>query len=110
MVPRKAGRCGIRFLIHSGRQKVQHLAGVEKAQRRGKLGWDAGRHVQMIPHYRHPHLMLAWTETGRAVPKIVPRRGTIMHRQAMEKVPSGWEAKRLPCGETTGARRAGPTG
>lgn len=64
---------------------------VEKAHRRGKVGWDVGRHVEVIPHYRRPHLMLAWTGTARAVPKIVPRRGAIVHRQAVEKVPSGWE-------------------
>ena len=63
---------------------------VEKAHRRGKVGWDAGRHVEVIPRYRRPHLMLAWTGTGRTVPKIVPRRGTIVHRQAVEKVPSGF--------------------
>ena len=63
---------------------------VEKAHRRGKLGWDVGRHVEVIPHYRRPHLMLAWTGAGRAVPKIVPRRGTIVHRSKVEAVPSGF--------------------
>ena len=37
---------------------------VEKAHRRGKVGWDVGRHVEVAPHYRRPHMMLAWT--GRA--------------------------------------------
>ena len=63
---------------------------VEKAHRRGKVGWDVGRHVEVIPHYRRPHLMLAWTGTGRSVPKIVPRRGTIVHRNKVEAVPSGF--------------------
>lgn len=62
---------------------------VEKAHRRGKFGWNVGRHIEVAPHYRRPHLMLAWTGTGRTMPKIVPRRGTIVHRDVVEKVPSG---------------------
>jgi hypothetical protein len=27
--------------------------------------------------------------SGRAVPRIVPRRGSIVHRQAVERLPSG---------------------
>jgi len=64
---------------------------VDKAHRRGKVGWHVGRHVEVIPHYRRPHLMLAWTGLGRTVPKIVPRRGTIVHRSKVETVPSGFE-------------------
>jgi hypothetical protein len=63
---------------------------IEKAHRRGKVGWNVGRHVEVAPHYRRPHLMLAWTGAGRAVPKIVPRRGTVVHRNIVEKVPSGF--------------------
>ncbi len=65
---------------------------LDKAHRRGKVGWDVGRQVEVMPHYRRPHLMLAWTGPGRAVPKIVPRRGSIVHRSAVEKVPSGFDA------------------
>jgi hypothetical protein len=66
---------------------------VEKAHRRGKIGWDVGRHVEVAPHYRRPHMMLAWTGPGRAVPKIVPRRGSIVHREMVEKVSSGDRGK-----------------
>ncbi len=65
---------------------------VDKAHRRGKVGWDVGRQVEVMPHYRRPHLQFAWTGTGRAVPKIVPRRRSIVHRSAVEKVPSGFDA------------------
>ena len=63
---------------------------VVKAHRRGKVGWDVGRQIEVAPHYRRPHLMLAWTGTGRSVPKIVPRRGSVVHRSKVEKVPSGF--------------------
>ena len=64
---------------------------IDKAHRRGKVGWDVGRHIEVIPHFRRPHFMLAWTGAGRAIPKIVPRRGSIVHREVVEKLPTGFE-------------------
>jgi hypothetical protein len=69
----------------SGDQKY-----VDKARRRGKVGWNVGRHIEVAPHYRRPHMALVWTGHGRAVPKIVPRRGSVVHREMVEKVPSGF--------------------
>jgi len=63
---------------------------VEKAHRRGKIGWDVGKHIEVIPHFRRPHMALVWTGSGRAVPRVVPRRGSIVHREAVEKLPSGF--------------------
>ncbi len=63
---------------------------VDKAVRRGKVGWDVGRQIEVIPHYRRPHMALVWTGAGRRVPRIVPRRGSIMHREAVERVPMGF--------------------
>ena len=69
----------------SGDQKF-----VDKAHRRGKVGWDVGKHIEVIPHYRRPHMTLVWTGHGRVTPKIVPRRGSIVHREAVERLPSGF--------------------
>ena len=63
---------------------------VDKAHRRGKVGWNVGRHIEVSPHYRRPHMALVWTGHGRAVPKIVPRQGSVVHRELVEKVPSGF--------------------
>ena len=63
---------------------------IDKAHRRGKVGWDVGKHIEVIPHFRRPHMTLVWTGSGRTVPKIVPRRGSIVHREAVEKLPSGF--------------------
>jgi hypothetical protein len=63
---------------------------VDKAHRRGKVGWDVGKHIEVIPHFRRPHMALVWTGSGRAVPRIVPRKGSIVHREAVEKLPSGF--------------------
>ncbi len=63
---------------------------VDKAHRRGKVGWNVGRRMEVVPHYRRPHMALVWTGRGRAVPKVVPRRGSVVHREKVEKVPSGF--------------------
>jgi hypothetical protein len=63
---------------------------VDKAHRRGKVGWDVGRHIEVIPHYRRPHMALVWTGQGRGVPRIVPRKGSVVHREVVERVPSGF--------------------
>jgi hypothetical protein len=64
---------------------------VDRAHRRGKIGWNIGRTLEMIPHYRRPHLTLVWTGKGRTVAKIVPRKGSIVHREIVSRVPSGFE-------------------
>lgn len=63
---------------------------VDKAHRRGKVGWNVGRHIEVAPHYRRPHMALVWTGRGRAVPRVVSRRGSVVHRELVEKVPSGF--------------------
>jgi hypothetical protein len=63
---------------------------IAKAHRRGKVGWNVGRTIEVMPHYRRPHMTLVWTGRGRAVPRVVPRRGNVVHREVVEKVPSGF--------------------
>jgi hypothetical protein len=63
---------------------------VDKAHRRGKIGWVVGRKIDVAPHYRRPHMMLAWTGPGRTIPKVVPRKGSIIHREIIERMPSGF--------------------
>jgi hypothetical protein len=62
---------------------------VDKARQRGKKGWLVGAHVEVIPHVRRPHPALVWTGKGRAVPRIVMRKGSIVHRNVVERVPTG---------------------
>jgi len=64
---------------------------VEKAKRRGKLGWSVGRDLEVIPHYRRPHPALVWTGKGRTIPKIILRAGSIVHREIVGRVPTGYE-------------------
>lgn len=62
---------------------------VEKAHRRGKVGWLVGRDLEMSPHYRRGHFALFWTGAGRQVPKVGWRKGTVVHREQVVKVPTG---------------------
>jgi hypothetical protein len=64
---------------------------VEKAKRRGKFGWNVGAQLHVIPHYRSASpAALYWTGPGRTIPKIRFRRGTIVHREQVEKLPEGY--------------------
>lgn len=66
---------------------------VDKAHRRGKLGWDIGKGLQMKPHWRQPHLCLYWTGKGRTTP-IIKQRGLkepiIVHRKQVEQLPTDY--------------------
>lgn len=64
---------------------------VDKAHRKGKIGWNLGRAVEKAPHYRRPHPTLVWTGPGRQVPRIVLRRGTLVHRDVLKRLPHGHE-------------------
>lgn len=67
---------------------------VERAHRRGKFGWDIGKEMhergEMDPHYRRPHLALRHTGKGGLIPKIVPVKGTVVHRKKLTEVPTGY--------------------
>jgi len=63
---------------------------VEKAQRRGKIGWNVGARLEMDPHYRRAHLGLRWCGKGRTEPRIVPISGCLVKRQKLKEVPTGY--------------------
>lgn len=62
---------------------------VQKAIRRGKKGWNVGAGIEVVPHLRRPHPALVWTGKGRAIPKIVMRKGSVVHREVVERIPTG---------------------
>lgn len=62
-----------------------------KAIRRGRFGWDVGKSLDRIPHVRRPHPALVWTGEGRKTPRIVMRKGAIVHRQKIASVPQGYQ-------------------
>jgi hypothetical protein len=64
---------------------------IVKAIRRGKRGWNVGAGIESVPHVRRPHPALVWTGKGRTIPKIVMRKGSIVHREVIERMPTGHE-------------------
>lgn len=63
---------------------------IDKAYRRGKVGWNIGRKLEVSPHVRIAHTALYWTGLGRTVPRIIFRKGSIIHRKVIEKIPTGY--------------------
>jgi hypothetical protein len=62
---------------------------IDRAHRRGKIGWSVGKGVEMCPHLRRPHLGIRWTGPRSSVPKIVPIKGSIIHKSAVLTIPTG---------------------
>lgn len=63
---------------------------VERARRRGTVGWTVGRKYESCPHIRRPHFGLRYTGKGGTVPRIVPIKGSIVHRKKVTDVPTGY--------------------
>lgn len=63
---------------------------VERARRRGKVGWNVGRLVAVSPHYRRGHFALRWTGKGGAVERIVWINSTVVKRKSVTDVPTGY--------------------
>ncbi len=67
---------------------------VNRAMKRGVNGWTIGAAMEddrsVAPHMRRPHPALMWTGKGRTTPRIVMRRGSVVHRAALTAVPTGY--------------------
>jgi hypothetical protein len=66
---------------------------VAKARRKGHNGWDVGRKVEVAPHVRRAHFALYHTGKGRKIPVIRLRRSTVVQRQRIAEVPTGYLAR-----------------
>jgi hypothetical protein len=63
---------------------------IDKAKRRGIVGWRIGEKYEVCPHYRRPHFALRHTGKGGTVPRIVPVKGAVVHRKKITDVPTGY--------------------
>jgi hypothetical protein len=73
---------------------------VERARRRGKVGWDVGKHLTVSPHWRVGHMMLLKSGVaGRQQSRLVWRRGTMVKRSLATQLPTGYEGKPASEGE-----------
>lgn len=69
----------------------QKEAIISRAKRRGKNGYNIGADIDKIPHYRRSHLAIVWTGKGRVKAKIIMRKGSIVHREIITKIPTGYD-------------------
>ena len=90
-------------MSNANQELLQRL--IDKARRKGKYGFLVGKMMEeqiqrgeMSPHSRRPHTALVWTGEGRAIPKIVPRKGSLIHRKKIENVPTGYQTDKEPMG------------
>jgi hypothetical protein len=60
---------------------------VDRAKRRGKVGWNVGRDIEVVPHMRRPHPAIVLTGHGRMIPKIIMRKGSLIHRKVTDALP-----------------------
>jgi hypothetical protein len=98
-------------VLADDRQKYEASGGdskyVDRAHRRGKLGWHVGEKIEVMPHYRRPHPALVWTGRGRSQPRIVLRKGSVVHREVLARVPTGFDGEAQE--DRTGRESSGDT-
>lgn len=73
---------------------------IERAKRKGKVGWNVGEALERTgessPHFRMPHLALYHTGPGGSIPRIQLRTGReggpiVVHRDRLREVPTGYQ-------------------
>jgi hypothetical protein len=74
---------------------------LQRARKRGKYAFALGKDMIISPHLRRSHLATVWTGKGRRIPKIVLRKGSVIHRKKVEAVPTGYEVPENPKGKFT---------
>lgn len=67
---------------------------IERAHRRGNIGFEIGRDVEVSPHFRRPHFAIRWTGKGGKIPRLVPVKGVIVNKRKLGEVPTGYEGIR----------------
>lgn len=63
---------------------------IEKAKKRGIVGWSIGEQYETCPHYRRPHFGIRHTGKGGKIPRIVPIKGAVVHSKKLTTVPTGY--------------------
>ena len=70
---------------------IDEEAAIERAKKRGLIGFTLGKDIQVGPHVRRPHFAIRWTGKGASIPKYVPIKGCMVHRNKLLEVPTGFD-------------------
>jgi hypothetical protein len=83
-----------RIVLNKDKEKYARTGDVkyvEKAERRGVRGWDIGKSVERMPHFRRPHFAIRWMGHGEPKrPELRPIKGALVHRDKLSEVPTGY--------------------
>lgn len=66
---------------------------VAKAAKRGVIGWDVGRELETVPHFRRPHFGIRYMRIEgheELQPRVRPIKGSLVHREKLKEVPTGY--------------------
>jgi len=68
---------------------------VEKAHRRGKIGWEVGKLLEddtreVSAHYRRTHFGFRYVGKGKTQKRLTRIKGTIVHKEKLKEVPQGF--------------------
>ena len=77
----------------AGASDLQRQEMLNKAKSRGKNGWNLGASIEYAPHYRRPHPALVRVGKGRKLTRIVMRKGSVVHRNKLTEIPSGFQVE-----------------
>lgn len=84
-------------VLAADRQKYEQSGGeqkfVDRAHRRGKVGWNVGQKIEVMPHYRRPHPALVWTGQG---PRSCCAKGAWSTGRCWRGCQRGWRASETP--------------
>ena len=53
--------------------------------------WTLGKDLEMIPHYRRPHLAMMACGPRHSQRRMVMRRGSLVHRKSITELPTGFD-------------------
>lgn len=64
---------------------------LEKAKRRGKVGWAVGKRIETVAGVRCPHFAIRWMGHGEPkTPVLRPISGCIVNRRKLSEIPTGY--------------------
>jgi hypothetical protein len=56
---------------------------------KGRTGWDVGRNVEVMPHWRNPGVAVQVHGPRNSLRKLIIRSGTFVHKDKIDEVPLG---------------------
>lgn len=69
---------------------------VQRARRKGIIGFNLGEKAEKSPHFRCPHFAIRWKGKGGTRPELVPVKASVVHKDKLNQIPSGYRDSAPP--------------